>query len=331
VKTIGDSEIGDKRLPEVPTALDRLDSMPESRGWCDGDWYFEEDFAAVRLGIRCREKLHEEQSPYQKITVYESAFFGRFLTLDDIIMFTERDEFVYHEMLAHVPLCSLPEPKNVLIVGGGDCGCLREVLRHPSVERVVQCEIDERVTRVCREFFPWARAAAAEPRAQLVFDDGVKLVERSEKAFDLVIVDSTDPKGPSVNLFFRDFYARAARALKPGGVLVAQTESPHWDADMVAAIYSELRAAFTKVDAYLGWIASYPSGAWSWAYASNGRRHDDYFDDERARLLETECRYYNSAVHTGAFAIPNFVRRVVVGGVNPFERLDHQTRDDAAS
>ena len=330
VKTAGDSQIGERRGLLIPEPLKEESALIESRGWLDGDWYFEEDYAAVRLGFRCREKLHEEQSPYQKITLYDSAFLGRFLTLDDIIMLTERDEFVYHEMLAHVPLCSIPEPKNVLIVGGGDCGCLREVLRHPSVEMVVQCEIDERVTRVCEEYFTWVHEAVADPRVELVFDDGVKLIEGREKTFDLVIVDNTDPKGPSVNLFLRDFYARAARALKPGGVLVAQTESPHWDADLVVAVYGELRAVFAQVDAYLGWVPSYPSGAWSWAYAANDRCHDDYFDDRRARLLEAECRYYNSAVHAGAFALPNFVRQTV-GGVNPFERFDRQAQDDTAS
>ena len=166
-------------------------------GRVSGDWYYEENAGTTRFGIRVTEKLHEERSAFQKLVVYETAFFGRVLTLDDVVMLTERDEFVYHEMLVHVPLCSMPEPRRVLIVGGGDCGALREALKHPNLERVVQCDIDERVTRVSEKFFPWVGKTLTDPRAELVFGDGIDYVKRHATSFDLVVVDSTDPVGPA--------------------------------------------------------------------------------------------------------------------------------------
>ncbi len=311
---------------KIPAALLEGSELPETTGSFDGCWYAEEDFGAVKLCIRVADKLHEEKSEYQKITVYDTAFFGRLLTLDDVVMLSERDEFVYHEMMIHVPLCSMPDPGSVLIIGGGDCGALREVLRHPCIERVVQCDIDERVTRVCESHFPWVHAAVADPRAELLFADGVRYIEEHQSSFDLIVIDSTDPKGPAVGLFLRDFYQSVARALKPGGVMTAQTESPHWEAAMVGAIYAEQRAAFEHNSAYICSIPTYPSGCWTLAYASNDRGHDDYFASERAAALARDCLYYNAEIHSAAFALPNFVARTVRANENVFQRFDRQHR-----
>lgn len=311
---------------KIPAALVEGAELPETTGNFDGHWYCEEDFGAVKLSIRVADKIHEEKSEYQKITVYDTPFFGRLLTLDDVVMLTERDEFVYHEMMIHVPLCSIPDPKSVLIIGGGDCGALREVLRHPGVERVVQCDIDERVTRVCETHFPWVQAAAADPRAEILFADGIRYIEEHQSSFDLIVIDSTDPKGPAVGLFLRDFYQSVARALRPGGVMTAQTESPHWEAAMVGAIYAEQRAAFKQTTAYVCSIPTYPSGCWTLAYASNDRRHDDYFDAGRAAALESDCLYYNAGIHSAAFALPNFAARAVHTDENVFSRFDQEHR-----
>jgi len=309
----------------VPSMVQAGGYFPEARGFVDGEWYYEENVRAVRLGLRLQKKLHQEKSPFQTLAVYDTTFFGKVLTLDDAVMLTERDEFVYHEMLTHLPLCSMADPKSVLIIGGGDCGCLREILKHESVTRVVQVDIDERVTRVCEQFFPWTRQAASDPRAELLFDDGIHYIDKSESEFDLIIVDSTDPKGPGVVLFLADFYQKVARALKPGGVMVAQTETPHWQAVMMGAIYQEMRQAFPLVSSYLGWIPTYPSGCWSWAYASASRQHGDYLDEPRAKKLESTCLYYNRDVHRGAFAQPNFVKKILAGE-NPFRALDESHR-----
>jgi len=314
----------------IPDPLIEGKIWPTSRGFVDGDWYIEEDGSASRLAIRVTGKLHEERSPFQKLAVFESSCFGRFLTLDDVVMFTERDEAVYHEMLVHVPLCSMPEPRNVLIIGGGDAGCLREALKHRSVQKVVQVDIDERVTRVCQKFFPWVGPAINDPRAELIFADGVEYVSKHAGEFDVVIIDSTDPVGPAVGLFLRDFYARVANTLSEGGIMTAQTESPSWGAHLMSAIYPEMRAAFAEVTAYIGCVPSYPSGSWSWAFASNNRKPHDFFDAERAALIEKSCQYYNSAIHRAAFALPNHARQALAGE-NPFEHYDRRHRQTVCS
>ena len=297
---------------DIPQELVVGGAMPPTLGLIEDDWYYEEDMASTRMGIKIEKKLHQQQSQYQKIAVYQTAFFGKLLTLDDVVMLTERDEFVYHEMLTHLPLCSIPNPKQVLIIGGGDCGCLREVLKHPDIEKVVQCDIDREVTQVCEKYFGWTQPAAQDPRAQLLFEDGVALIENSPKRqYDLVIIDSTDPVGMGVGLFLRDFYKKVARVLKPGGVMVAQTESPHFDTRMYTAIYRELATVFPKVSSYLGFIPTYPSGCWSWAYASLDRFANDYFDSDRAGQIEKSCKYYNQDIQQAAFVLPNFVKRAL--------------------
>jgi len=301
--------------------------IPETRGSFDGSWFVEEDPRAARHAIHVEARVHCETSPFQKIDIYDTSFFGHLLTLDDVVMLTERDEFVYHEMIVHVPLCTIPEPRSVLVIGGGDCGTLREALAHPGIERVVQCEIDERVTEACKPFFPWVEPAIADPRAELVFGDGAAYVEKHEREFDLVVIDGTDPKGMATALFMRDFYAHVARALRPGGVMSAQAESPFWAAPMVSAIYDELRAAFAHATGYLAWIPTYASGCWNLAYASPDRRHDEFFDRERATAVGAQCRYYNADVHGAAFALPNFARRAIAGDGNPFAALDDRYFD----
>lgn len=304
-----------------------LSSLPEglvceeggATGHFDGSWLYE-GTGRTRLGIKVKEMLHEESSDYQKLAVYDTGFFGKVLTLDDCVMLTERDEFVYHEMLTHLPLLSMENPRQVLIIGGGDAGCLREALKHPTLERVVQCDIDERVTRVSEQFFPWVTSAIEHPRAEVIFQDGIRYIDEHEGVFDLIIVDSTDPVGPAVGLFLEEFYRKVSRALKPGGVMVAQTESPHWDPAMMGTIYEQMGKAFQHVHAYMGWIPTYPSGCWTWSYASNTRRPDDYFNVDSAALIEKGTHYYNAEIQKAAFALPNFVKRVVQND-NPFARF----------
>lgn len=293
--------------------------MEPNRGLVDGDWFYEEDQGATRLGIRFAEHLHSERSPWQKIDVYRSDFHGHVLTLDDLVMLTTRDEFVYHEMLVHVPLCAIESPREVLIIGGGDCGCIREALRHPSIERVVQCEIDERVTRVSEKFYDWVRPTIADPRVELVFDDGVKYIENNRDRFDLVIIDSTDPIGPAVGLFLSDFYRKVAAALRPGGVMAAQTEAPFWYPVEMGRIHAQMREAFSTVEHYWGTIPTYPSGSWTWAFASNDRRPGDGFDEGRAAEIEKGTRYWNADIQRACFQLPNFVRRAIAGE-DPFAR-----------
>lgn len=296
-------------------------SAHDNAGGLDGAWLYEQHRGGARQGWRVTAHLHGERSAFQKIDVYDTAFFGRVLVLDDLMMFTERDEFVYHEMLIHVPLCSMSAPRSVLVIGGGDGGCVREVLKHECVQRVVQCEIDERVTRVCEQWFGWLKDVQADPRVEMVFEDGMAYVERHAEAFDLIVVDSTDPVGPAEGLFRTGFYAKVARALTPNGVMVAQTESPHWDDDLVGNIFGQIRGAFTHVAPYVGFVPTYPSGMWSWAYASNGRGPHDVFDADRAAVISAACRYYQPDLQRAAFVLPRFAQQAVTGE-RPFRGWD---------
>lgn len=296
--------------------------LPEPAGGYDGDWLYEDD-GLNRAGIRVQRELHRERSEFQELAVYETPFHGRVLTLDGLVMFSERDEFVYHEMLVHVPLCAVTEATNVLIIGGGDCGCLREVLRHPGVARVVQCDIDERVTEVSRDHFSWVAGAMADPRAELVFDDGIRYVAETRETFDLVVIDSTDPMGPAVGLFQEPFYRNVSRVLKPGGIMTAQAEAPNWAAGLMGRIHAEQRKVFRQVHGYFGMIPTYPSGSWSWSFATDRSAADvtAIQDMERAVELAEHCLYYNPEIHLGAFQLPNFMRRAAQGD-NVFERFD---------
>ena len=305
----------DHSFPDQPGSP----QMEPNRGFVEGDWFYEEDQGSTRLGIRIEGHLHSERSEWQKIDVFESAFHGKILTLDDLVMLTERDEFVYHEMLVHVPLIAIESPREVLIIGGGDCGCIREVLRHPCIEKVVQCEIDERVTRVSEKYFDWVSDTIADPRVELVFDDGVKYIENHAASFDLIIIDSTDPIGPAVGLFLADFYRKVAAALRPGGVMAAQTEAPFWYPVAMGKIHAQMREAFAHVEHYWGAIPTYPSGSWTWAFASETRCHSDYFDAVRAETVARQTRYWNAGVQEACFSLPNFIREALAGR-DPFRR-----------
>lgn len=311
------------KLSPAPSSLEDGGEYPECRGFIEDGWYHEESVGAVRQSYRVEHVIHEEDTEYQRIAVLDTPFFGKVMTLDGIVMLTERDEFIYHEMLVHVPLCSLPSPKRVLIVGGGDCGCLREALKHPELEEVVQVDIDKRVTEVSAEHFDWVDSCRRDPRATLLFEDGARYIRENPRSFDLIVVDSTDPKGFALDLFIQDFYRQVGAALKAGGVMTAQTESPHWSTDMVGAIYEELRAAFPSVSAYLASVPSYASGLWTLAYASSHPRAP--VNSLRARGVASSCRYYNAQVHEAAFALPNFVRDALQGR-NAFARHDDRVK-----
>lgn len=273
-------------------------------------WFHETYHDISAIGIHTAERLHAEQSPYQTIEVHGTKGHGRLLLLDGMVMLTELDEFVYHELIAHVPLCIHPDPKRVLVVGGGDGGTVREVLKHRGVERVVLCEIDERVTRVCQQWIPAVAGALNDPRVELVFADAVQYVRDHAGSFDAILVDSSEPIGPAAGLFAGSFFADLRRALRPGGVIAAQTESPFYAADTVRDVFREIRTAFPRVHAFYGCIPTYPSGCWTFAFASDGRGPDDL---DPARAAAVTGRYFNPDLARGAFLLPEFIRRLVDG------------------
>lgn len=258
--------------------------------------------------------LHSERSPFQQIDVYETSAFGRVLVLDGLLQTTEKDEFCYHEMLVHVPLLSLEAPRRVLIVGGGDGGSLRHVLMHPTVERAVMCEIDERVVVTCQQWLPSLnRGAFQDPRAELVFDDGVAFITSSLERWDAVIVDSSDPVGPGVGLFRRPFYEAVREHLAPGGLLAIQACSPFFQPRELHAAYTNLRQAFQDVRLYLGAVPTYPGTMWAYALAGDSVTVDTDAVRRRASERQLQTQFWSPELHAAAFALPAFVREILDG------------------
>lgn len=280
----------------------------------DKPWYSEastELGAAFSLSLTARGKLHEEQTPFQKIEVYETETFGNLMTIDGLVMLTTRDNFLYHEMMSHPVLFTHPNPKRVLIIGGGDCGTLREVLRHPGVELAQQVDIDEGVTRASEKYFPELCESNNDPRAELYFDDGLKWVkEATDGYYDIIIVDSTDPIGPAEGLFGEAFFRDCVRALSDDGILVQQSESPLYHMELLKDIHRYMRrAGFNHTQTLHFPQPVYPSGWWSCTMASKSAFNGFREDDSAARSFKT--RYYSPEVHKGALALPPFMQEAL--------------------
>src|SRR5690606_5756208 len=277
----------------------------------NNNWYTEVFSASgSAFGLQVTKKLDEVQSPFQKIEMYETTHFGNLMVIDDVIMLSSRDNFLYHEMLSHPVLFTHADPKNVVIIGGGDCGTLREVLKHPGVESVTQIDIDEQVTRMSEKYFPELCASNNDPRATLKFDDGIKYMrDAAPESVDVIIVDSTDPIGPGEGLFNRAFYESCLKALRPGGILVQQSESPLIHMPLLKAMRDAMTdAGFADLQSLLFPQMVYPSGWWTCTLA----RKDAKFDGFRVKAAQNpafETQYYNAEVHQAAMALPNFVKK----------------------
>lgn len=268
--------------------------------------------AGMALGLKIKAKLHEEQSPYQKIEIYETQDFGNLMVIDGCVMLTGRDNFVYHEMMAHPALFTHTDPRKVVIVGGGDCGTLREALRHQTVEEAWQVEIDERVTRLAERYFPELCAANNDPRAHFFFGDGIQWMrEATDGSVDVIIIDSTDPVGPAEGLFGEPFYRECRRVLADGGIVVQQSESPLLHMNILRKMHAAMHSAGFGDVKTLGFPqATYPSGWWSCTMARKNAaiaafRHAD------AERLTGQTRYYTPDVHQGALAMPAFFQREI--------------------
>lgn len=275
-------------------------------------WFTEIHTPNFTLGLRVRETLHREKTPYQELAVLDTFEFGRMLVLDGIIQTTEKDEFVYHEMLVHIPLFTHPRPRRVMVVGGGDGGTVREVLRHPTVEEVELVEIDERVIEVSRRFLPSLSQALDDPRVTVKVTDGIKRVGEARGEFDVILVDSTDPVGPAVGLFHEGFYAAASRALGPGGVFAAQTECPWVTPETTLRAFRGIAASFPVTRLYTAKVPTYSNWSWSFTVGSLGRDPlaPEVPGPEADRL---PTRYYTGALHRAAFVLPRFVEELIAG------------------
>ena len=275
--------------------------------------WFEESIDNVwKQAYKVSEKLDETTSKYQKIEVYQSDFFGKILVIDGHAMLCERDEFAYHEMLAHVPLTVHPDPKRVLIIGGGDGGTAREVLKHPGVH-VEMVEIDEAVVKTSQTHFPRFASVWDDPRFTLHIGDGTEFIENAADAsYDVILVDSTDPEGPAQGLFGKPFYAHVSRVLSGEGICVAQAES--WFLEMAAhkALLETMQPFFRYVMPYRFEMSVYPGVLWNFAFASKKHHPQAGFRVHAADMLE-DLSYYNSDIHNAAFALPTYIHRELQG------------------
>jgi len=279
----------------------------------DQNWYSEAHLqSGSAISFRIKQKLHAEKTPFQTIEIYETTDWGNLMVIDGCVMLTTRDNFLYHEMMSHPALFTHPRAKRVVIIGGGDCGTLREVLKHEEVESCVQVDIDERVTRLAERYFPELCSSNGDPRATLKFDDGIKyMAELDPESIDVVIVDSTDPVGPAEGLFNEAFYVSCLKALRNGGILVQQSESPLVHLDLIKSMRTHMRAAgFAAVRTLPFPQPCYPSGWWSCTLA---RKAIDLgtFRERGAATKQFDTRYYNVDTHRAALAMPEFVSDVL--------------------
>lgn len=279
-------------------------------------WFSEMHTENVKMSIRIDRQLHTEQSDFQRIDVFSSPEFGRFLTLDGIMMLTEKDEFIYHEMITHVPMAADPDIKNVLVIGAGDGGTIRELTRYESIEHIDMVEIDERVVEVSKEFLTQTACRLDDPRVSIHYDDGLRFVRHKENEYDLIIVDSTDPFGPGEGLFTSEFYGNCFNALTEKGILVNQHESPYYadDAKAMQRAHKRICELFPVCAVYQAHIPTYPSGHWLFGFASKGI-DPLAFDAERWNSLGIKTKYYNTELHKGSFAIPNYVKELLEDAV----------------
>jgi spermidine synthase len=275
-------------------------------------WYTEPFDEGWRIAFRIRRTLYSGKSRYQQIDVFESETFGKILVLDGMTMLTERDEFGYHEMLVHLPMFTHPRPERVLIIGGGDGGTLREVLKHPCVKEAVQVEIDAEVMEVSKRFLPGLASGFSDPQATVVAGDGISYVKEAPAgSFDLILVDSTDPVGPAEGLFSKGFYGECKRILNNGGMVTVQSGSPLFQPEVVRQVSRLFREIFPVGCTYLSSVPAY-GGPWSFTLGSLGP--DPHNGPSRSvEHLEGELRYYTSQLHLGALALPRYVREMVEG------------------
>ena len=276
-------------------------------------WYTEQHTPDVWLSIRVDRQLYSGQSEFQRIDVFESPEFGRFLTLDGYMMLTEKDEFIYHEMIAHVPMCVRPDAANILVIVGGDGGTVRELLRYSSVRHIDLVEIDEQVVDICKKYLPFTAAGLDDPRVSLHYEDGLRFVRKPVSVYDLIIVDSTDPFGPGEGLFTKEFYGNCFKALKDDGIMVNQHESPFYEQDAYAMqrMHRRIVTSFSLSRVYQVHIPTYPSGHWLFGFASKKYHPVEGVDFARWKALGIKTRYYNTQLHAASFALPNYVEEML--------------------
>ena len=277
-------------------------------------WYTEEHSKDVRFSIKINKQIYTKESKFQRIDILESKEFGKVLTLDGLIMVTEKDEFIYHEMITHVPMAVNTNIKKVLVIGGGDGGCVRELTRYKSIEEIHMVEIDEEVVKACKEYIPKTACSLSDSRVKIFYQDGLKFVRTKENEYDLIIVDSTDPFGPGEGLFTKEFYGNCYKSLTEDGILVNQHESDYYSdyAKSMKRAHKRIQEIFPICEIYQAHIPTYPSGHWLFGFASKKFNPVEDLNEEKWNNFNLKTKYYNTRLHKGAFALPNYVNEMMV-------------------
>ena len=278
-------------------------------------WFTENHSPNVRFSIKVDRQVYTKQSRFQRIDIFDSLEFGRIMTLDGFMMVTERDEFIYHDMIVHVPMATNPAIQRVLLIGAGDGGAVRELTRYDSITHIDMVEIDEDVVDAARAYLPTLASKLDDPRVHLYYEDGLRFVRTRENEYDLIIVDSTDPFGPGEGLFTKEFYGNCYKALKSDGILVNQHESPYYQEDALAMnrAHQRIKAFFPICKVYQAHIPTYPSGHWLFGLAS--KKYDPLkVDLTRWERLGLHTRYYNTDLHKGCFALPTYALEILEHG-----------------
>ncbi|MDF2588254.1 MAG: spermidine synthase [Anaerocolumna sp.] len=279
-------------------------------------WYTEEHTKYARFSIKIDRQLASVQSDFQRIDILESKEFGRILTLDGYLMVTEKDEFIYHDMITHVPMATNPNIKKVLVIGAGDGGTIRELVRYKNITHIDMVEIDEEVVKVSKEYLPFTACGLDDERVHIHFEDGLRYVRRKTGEYDLIIVDSTDPFGPGEGLFTKEFYGNCYNALNDEGILVNQQESMYYSsyAESMKRAHKRIKDSFPIARIYQAHIPTYPSGHWLFGFASKKYDPIKDLDDNKWNQLGLKTKYYNTELHKGSFAIPNYVKEQLNDG-----------------
>lgn len=277
-------------------------------------WFQEEQDANQRLSYKIKDVLYKGQSPFQSVHVVTSEAYGNMLLIDGLVMITDLDEFVYHEMIAHVPALHHKAPENVVVIGGGDGGTVRELLKHPEIKKITLCEIDELVVNTSKEFFPKVACGLDDPRVDVKIADGIAYMKSLEEgSVDIVIVDSTDPIGPGEGLFTGEFYRSVSKALRDDGLMVCQSESPWYDEQILRKIQKNVSSGFDHVYPYIGAVPTYPRGFWSWTLATKKPGFDPAcYDETRFKKIESNgLSYLTQPLMSAVFALPAFYKKTL--------------------
>lgn len=276
-------------------------------------WYTEEHTKNVRFSIKVDRHLVSAKSEFQRIDIFESKEFGKFLTLDGYMMLTEKDEFIYHEMITHIPMAVKPEAKKILVIGAGDGGTVRELVKYENIEQIDMVEIDKMVVDLCKEYLQKTSCKLDDKRVNIYYEDGLKFVRSKKNEYDIIIVDSTDPFGPGEDLFTREFYGNCFNALKDDGIFVNQHESPYYENDAIATkrAHKQLKAVYPVSTVYQLHIPTYPSGHWLFGFASKGLDPIKDIKEKEWNELGIKTKYYNTDLHKGSFALPTYVRELL--------------------